>query len=204
VLRLRAQEKGIAPPDYEAGVGEGADRGSLRSEDEMDTAINGESDHQRSPWRIDSAEGKMTTRAEMVGRARAEIGTPWVHQAYLLGVGVDCIGLIGALGLNFGIDGSDRWRDTPEWHNYSRPPNPKLLLRGCAEFLDRIEVEDARPADILLMEFDGEPMHVAMISALEPMYVVHALSRLGRVAEHRLDDSWRAKITHAYRFRGIV
>lgn len=145
----------------------------------------------------------MTTREEIVAEARTQIGVPWIHQAHLLGVGVDCIGLVGALGLHFGIDGAERWRDTPEYHSYGRPPDPRLLLRGCAEFLDPIDIEDAKLADILIMRFEAEPMHVALVSALAPMYVVHALSRLGRVAEHRLDDGWRTNVMRAYSFRGV-
>ena len=40
----------------------------------------------------------MTLREQIIARARQEMGTPFVHQARLSGIGCDCIGLLIIIG----------------------------------------------------------------------------------------------------------
>jgi hypothetical protein len=143
----------------------------------------------------------MTTPAQIVAEARTWIGVPFHHQGYTK-VGCDCIGLIAGVGLALGLQGAHEWEFKPEYHQYTRQPDPRLLIRGCDEFLDRVMFAPML-ADIIVMKFDVEPMHFALVTGLNPVYVVHALSRLGKVAEHRLDALWGACAFRAYRFRGL-
>ena len=41
----------------------------------------------------------MIARADIVAAARSLIGTPFRHQARLPGVGIDCLNLIGEVGM---------------------------------------------------------------------------------------------------------
>lgn len=144
----------------------------------------------------------MTTRAEIVEYARSAIGTPFHHQAYNIGVGVDCAGLLAAVGLRFGlVDPS--WVTRPDCHNYSEQPNPRKFVEICESFLDPIELDDIQPADVLIMRFEIDPMHLALVTELKPLHVVHALSRYGFVAEHNIDAAWGSKLLRAYRYRGL-
>jgi len=143
-------------------------------------------------------------REAIVAEARSWIGTPFHHQGFKKDVGTDCIGLIAGVALVFGIEGAAEWLADPNYHAYARQPDPKLLLRGCDRFLERIKLTELLRADILLMKFQVEPMHFALVSELDPMYVVHALARIGRVAEHRIDERWDGCIMRAYRYRGLA
>lgn len=146
----------------------------------------------------------MVSRVDIIREARAWIGTRWQHQQFTKGVACDCIGLIGGVALAVGIPGSEAWRDTPEYHNYGRQPDPALLLRGCDLLMARIEVADAIIADVLVFRFRQEPQHFGLISQQDPPYIIHAYAQARRVTEHRMDDVWRRRIVAAYRFRGVV
>jgi NlpC/P60 family putative phage cell wall peptidase len=142
------------------------------------------------------------TRADVVADARLWLGTPYVHQASLRGVGSDCAGL---------TSGIPRDRGTPEglaWaanrRAYGRVPRPDILLSSADQYADQIKVEEAGLGDVLLFRIFKEPQHFAIISSLDPVYIIHAWYSAGRVVENRLDDKWRGRIIRAYRYRGIV
>lgn len=144
------------------------------------------------------------TPAEAAADARAWLGTPFVHQASLRGVGVDCVGLVGALGRDRGTPDGLAWAGDREAHAYGRVPNPRFLLTGAERFLDRIDPGLADVGDVVLMRFRDEPQHFAVISRAEPPYIIHASSMRGRVVENRLDDMWRRRIVRAYRYRAVL
>src|SRR6185436_18880351 len=128
----------------------------------------------------------MTTRADIVAEARAWLNVPFHHQGYSR-AGCDCIGLIAGVALHCGLPGASEWQQDPNCHNYSPQPDPRLLLTLAGRFLDAVPRDNLDLADILLMRFERDPMHFALASMVRPLYVIHALSRLGRVAEHRVD-----------------
>lgn len=133
------------------------------------------------------------TREQIIAEARTWLGTPWHHQARLKGVGVDCIGLaIGvakALGLSdYDIDG------------YGMQPDVKALVKTIESIATRIGIADARPGDMVLINFAQHPQHLGILT---DKGIIHALSRVGFVAEHRLSSEWRKNIWRAYRFPGI-
>jgi cell wall-associated NlpC family hydrolase len=148
----------------------------------------------------------MTTRQQLVDEARQWIGTPFVHQAYRKGIGADCIGLIAGVALSFAMPDAVAWAQRPDCHNYAEQPDPKMLLRLTNEFLLPVctEYDALMPADIVLMRFESDPMHFALVTSLTPFLVVHALSRLGRVAEHHIDRAWQQRIMRIYRYRGLT
>lgn len=144
----------------------------------------------------------MTTRADIVAEAREWIGTPWLHQARLKGVGTDCIGLVGGVALALGLPGAQEWDADPALHCYGRTPDPRVLLGGCNRFMDRIALDDVREADVLIMSFERNPQHFAIVSAVGPMYVIHAYAQRGRVVENGAEVAG-ARVQRAYRFRGV-
>lgn len=146
----------------------------------------------------------MTTRTEIIAEARTWVGTPWRHQARLKAVGADCIGFIGGVALALGISGADEWAHAPECHNYGPQPQGRLMLQGCARFLDAIDLDAIDIGDVLMLRFETEPMHFALVSRVLPLYVLHALSTAGKVTEHRVDALWSSRIVRAYRFRGLT
>ena len=142
----------------------------------------------------------MTQGERLVDEARSWLGTRWVHQARLKGVGVDCLGLLGMSALVCGVPGARAWRDDPEMHNYPTVPNPKFLTASCARFLDRIALAEASLGDVLVMAFRTYPQHFALISNYRGDRLIHAYSSIGRVVENGLGVA-NARVIAAYRFR---
>lgn len=143
------------------------------------------------------------SRLDILLEAREWIGTPWHHAASCKGVGTDCIGLIVGIARACGIAEAREYATASEYRGYGRDPNPALLIAGCERWLAPIATDDAAPADILIMRFTDEPQHFALVSALDPMYIIHAYAQARKVVENRVDDLWRSRIVRAYRFRGI-
>jgi len=145
------------------------------------------------------------TRAQVVAEARSWIGTPYVHQGSVKGVGCDCIGLIIGVARCLGMPEATAFDQDIRYKGYSRPPNPRLLVEACDEYLDRVPVvSDALPGDIALGRIEIEPQHFGILSAVDPAYIIHAYSQIKRVTENRADERWRAKVLRIYRYRGVV
>jgi NlpC/P60 family putative phage cell wall peptidase len=148
----------------------------------------------------------MTTRAQIVAAAQAWIRTPYQHQASLRGVGVDCIGLIRGAARDAGLVDPFAAGMARDYEGYSAKPNPRLLLAACYRFMNPIEVESARLADVLVFAFPErgikDPQHFGIISRLDPTYIIHSIAPF-RVVEHRVDEVWRSRIVGAFRLRGV-
>lgn len=143
----------------------------------------------------------MTSRADIVTEARKLLGTPFHHQGYSV-AGMDCIGVIGYLGLKFGFEGAAEWKADPRFHSYSPQPDLRLQVEGCSRFLVEIKPKEATLADILWLRWESDPMHFALVSRLAPTKVIHALARVGSVVEAG-PPSGAHMARRAYRFRGI-
>ncbi len=140
----------------------------------------------------------MTTRADIIAEARTWLGTPFVHQARSRGVGVDCIGLIVGAVQGCGLAVDDR-------ADYARTPHAGELARELGAQLERIDVADAAPGDVVLIAWRRAPMHVGLLTDYphSGLALLHAIETIGRVVEHRLDDGWRRLIVAAYRVPGL-
>lgn len=142
------------------------------------------------------------TRDQIIIEARSWIGTRWIHQACVKGIGADCIGLIAGVAAALGSAEAIRFLTTPQWRNYGRHPLPAFMFGVCDELMDRIEIERAIDADVLVFRCGKHPMHFGIMSGNGTM--IHALLTARRVCEHRLNAEWRSRIVRAYRIRGIA
>ena len=146
----------------------------------------------------------MIERATIVRVARSWLGTRYAHQGRRKGVGVDCIGFVGGVALELGIAEATQWLADRTCAAYGRIPDSAMLLGACERYLDPIRPAEALPGDVLVMRFDADPQHFALLSALDPRYIVHAFAQARRVVENRLDDAWSRRVCRAFRFRGIA
>ena len=137
----------------------------------------------------------------IVVEAREWLGTRWQHQQSCKGVGTDCIGLVGGVALACGIPEAKAWASDPRWKGYGRTPDPKMLRAACDEYLDPIPIAEADAGVILVMKFDRDPQHFAIVSQKQPMHIIHAYAQARKVVEHIVDPTWRSRIVRAYRFR---
>ncbi len=147
----------------------------------------------------------MIARAAILAVARAEVAneTKWVHQQALLGLALDCIGLIAADAAYCGSAEGARFLANPQNRQYGPNSQPEVLLAACREFMDEIPVAEALPADVYLMRFVQEPQHFGFLSALDPPQMIHTWAMRGKVVEHGIDVKWRRRILSAWRLRGI-
>ncbi len=143
------------------------------------------------------------TRAQVVAEAREWIGTRWCHQAAVKGVGTDCVGLIGGVALQLGLPDAQTWAQAQDLHNYGRDPDPTMLLREAAKLLDPVYLPEVRAGDILLLRFEREPQHFAIVSEAFPSMMIHAYAQARRVVECNIDAVWRSRIVKAFAYRGL-
>ncbi|MFA5941411.1 MAG: hypothetical protein WC809_18820 [Sinimarinibacterium sp.] len=139
-----------------------------------------------------------------VGRGWMTPRTPFHHQQAVKGVGCDCIGFIGGVAAEAGIDSSWVNGAAARFQGYGREPNPAMIETACAAFLVPIPIAAATLADIFLLRWRKLPQHFALISRLDPMYILHAWESPGEVVENRVDIVWRSRVLRAYRFRGLA
>nr|MBL8412736.1 C40 family peptidase [Dechloromonas sp.] len=132
------------------------------------------------------------SRPDVVAAARNLIGTPFRHQGRLPGIGLDCAGLVVVIAHELGIP----HRDVA---GYGRRPFQGQLEAVLASQpgLQSVAVADLVEGDLLLMRFGRDPQHLAIHAGGT---IIHAAEEFGKVAEHRLDDTWRRRIVAAYRF----
>jgi len=133
----------------------------------------------------------VTTRDALVAQIRLWIGTPFVPEASLRGVGADCAGLI--LGV---------WRDAFSTA-YSQRPNAKTSLETAAATLLLTQSLSPALADILLFapEPGGRATHAGFLTTNAPNAArfVHAHWGQG-VVESRFGAWWAARLVGVYSF----
>lgn len=137
------------------------------------------------------------SRAAIVAEARSWLGTPYRHQTSIKGLGADCIGLIGGVPRNLGMPSGLAWANDPAMKGYSATPNEGPLMAAVSKYL--VPIERAAPGDILLMRWEDDPGHFAIVSQLAPLMIVHAFSSARKVSEHNIAGFWRQGITWSSR-----
>ena len=141
----------------------------------------------------------MVSRSQVVSIARSYIGTPFVHQGRLKGVGIDCLGLIICVLREASI--FPKWVD---FTRYSKWGNPALMHKAFSLLFDRIEPVCAKPADILCFSsIGGRPIHLGFASDIG---VIHAYYEARKVVETRLDSVLSRNLFCVYNletFKGV-
>ncbi len=126
----------------------------------------------------------------MVEAARAAVGTPFRHQGRTVGRGIDCAGLMLHAVSAAGIQVADQ-------SGYSRLAGGRMLEAALDSQPGIAQVhDDPRPGDILLMRFDGEPCHLAMLAGKT---IIHAWAITRKVCEHGFTTEWQNRVVRVYR-----
>lgn len=146
-------------------------------------------------------------RYDFLDEIRSYIGTRYLHLGRTKATqenrgGVDCVGPSVKSCEKLGYEITDI-------SNYATSPDSMMFVKAINKYMDKIELSEALPGDCLIMAFDSEPQHLAVISKIEPeIYIIHAYSLARKVVEHRLDDVWKSRLNKdgcgAYRFKGII
>lgn len=122
----------------------------------------------------------MTSRSQFLAAVMATMGTPFAHRGRLVGVGLDCAGMILASLADCGLAKAE-----------PRPygPYPGSVLADLADHFVRVDEGLRRAGDVVAILWDQEPRHLAVIKEVcsdGADVIVHALARVGCVASHHL------------------
>lgn len=136
-------------------------------------------------------------RRDITMSARKWLGTPYRHQASVIGTGADCLGVLRGV-----------WRDLKGDEPEAAPPyspdwaerlGEETLLAAARRHLVERDIGGAQEGDVLLFRMGaGWPAkHCAILTTQDRM--IHAY--WGRaVVESRLSSWWRRRIAAAFSF----
>ena len=136
-------------------------------------------------------------RNDLVLEARRWIGTPYQHQASLIGVGCDCLGLIRGVWRRCIGPEPERFEPySADWAEATR--EERLALAGQRHF-QPVALESLCAGDVLLFRWrDHLPAkHAAIATSATTM--VHAHDGAS-VAEVEIAPWWRRRLSHAFAF----
>lgn len=139
------------------------------------------------------------SRDAIVAEARRWLGTPYRHQASVLGAGCDCLGLVrGVWRAIYGTEPEPTPPYTPDWAE----AGGEHLRDAARRCLHEIAAADAAPGDVLLFRMHAAApiKHAAILVSTDR--IVHAY--WGRaVVESRLAPFWRQRIAATLSFPGV-
>lgn len=133
---------------------------------------------------------------EIIGAARAWLGTPYRHRAATLGAGCDCLGLLrGVWRQLYGREPVDLPHYAPGWRQTAAGA---ALEQAAAEMLQAVS-GPPRPGHILLFRLRARlpARHCGILVA--PDRFIHAQERLG-VVEAGLGAGWRQRLAARFAF----
>lgn len=153
--------------------------------------------------------GSKTMRQEIVDEAREWLGTKFVHQARIKGMGCDCVGLIIGVGINTGVlDVNMNSMEVRKFMGYSKRPDPRMILLALRTFMVPVRKNEAGAGDVVYRSYEVEPQHLGILTGpFKEMKsgVVHALRWPNRkVIENRTDEDWYQNVVSAWRYPGMV
>jgi NlpC/P60 family putative phage cell wall peptidase len=139
----------------------------------------------------------MTRRDEIVGAARSWIGTPYLHQASLKGVGCDCLGLVrGVWRECFGPEPEAAPVYSPDW---AEAGGAEALAEAGYRHLIVVDDLTFQAGDVLLFRWRQHlPAKHAGI-ATSSTRMVHVQDGVA-VSEIDLSDWWMRRLAFVFRF----
>lgn len=139
-------------------------------------------------------------RAEIIAQARLWIGTPYMHQASLRGVGCDCLGLVrGVWRACIGPEPEAPGAYTPDW---AEAGGREALAEAGARHFTRVDPDDFAGGDVLLFRWRQHTPAKHLAIATSPRAMVHAHDGAS-VCEAALAPWWRRRLACAFRFPGV-
>lgn len=140
-------------------------------------------------------------RAAIVAAARRWIETPYLHQASLLHVGCDCLGLVRGVWRE--IVGEEPEIAPPYSATWAATLDGERLLDGLARHFQPISLNDHLPGDVLAFRLRGHLPATHLAIATTPTRMIHAQSG-ACVAEVSLGAPWRKRLAAAFAFPGVI
>jgi hypothetical protein len=150
----------------------------------------------------------MPTRAQIFGKAREYVGTPFDHQKRVKQLGIDCVGLALCVGHDLGIMGRDGKPILPtDYPAYSSQPAGTLMLTICKQRLAQKKHSEMKPGDVVAMRMPVDPVHLGIVSEIGGvLHLIHAYNTPSnpRCVEHVIDARWRRRIVGVFEYAGVT
>ena len=141
------------------------------------------------------------TRKEIVAAARRWIGTPYLHQASLQGVGCDCLGLVrGVWREVIGAEPEIAPPYTPDW---AEALGAETLLDAAHRHFGPVARNAFHEGDILVFRFRDHLPAKHLAIATSQTHMVHAHGG-ACVTEVAIGSHWRKQIAAAFKFPGVI
>lgn len=141
------------------------------------------------------------TRHAIVEEARRWIGTPYHHQASLIQVGCDCLGLVrGVWRSVIGPEPEDPPPYSPDW---AEAKGAERLALAAHRHFAAIDPQQFRAGDVLLFRFRDHAPAKHLGIATSATHMVHAHGG-ACVTETAIGSHWRKRIVAAFAFPGVV
>lgn len=147
------------------------------------------------------------TGEAIVASARSWLSTRFHHQGRLKKSddhkgGVDCLGLLMGVADELALTTREgtllAWQDET---NYAHYPDCRRLREKLTQSLVAIPQDSIMRGDILLLNVDYHPQHLAIVSDFEgSLGMIHAYAPARAVVEHALDSWWFERIEAAFRY----
>lgn len=131
--------------------------------------------------------------------ARTWIGTPYIHQASLKGIGCDCLGLLRGVWRE--LKGPEPETPPPYAPDWSEATGDESLYKALARHLAEIDPRALAVGDIALFRVAraGPAKHCGIVANKDNhVTLIHARQRR-RVSEERLRPFWHMKLAYAFR-----
>lgn len=148
--------------------------------------------------------GSRIARASIVLEARGWIGTPYIHQAALKGVGCDCLGL--ARGVWRALYGRPPETPPPYSPDWAEAGGAESLRDAALRHLAPVEIAAIRSGDVLLFRWRAHvpAKHVAIAAGEDgaAASMIHAHDG-GCVCEVPLSAWWRRHLAYAFSFPNV-
>jgi NlpC/P60 family putative phage cell wall peptidase len=142
----------------------------------------------------------MIARDDIVASARRWIGTPYLHQASLIHIGCDCLGLVrGVWREVIGAEPEATPPYTPDW---SEALGMETLLDAAHRHFAPLPNLDFRDGDVIAFRFLEHLPAKHLGIATSRTHMVHAHSG-ACVTEVPIGAHWRKRITAAFAFPGV-
>lgn len=133
-----------------------------------------------------------------MAKAKDFIGTPWRHQGRDRS-GVDCVGLIVAMGYEFDMVPEGFWLPA-----YRREPDASLL-GYFDKYMTPASRMDPPLGCAVIFAFGGSPYHAGILIDRERRVIVHASAPHKKVVVGALDNNRKGRVfIRAYDFPGVT
>ena len=134
--------------------------------------------------------------SRVIATARLWLGTPYVHQASVLGAGCDCLGL--ARGVWRELHGPEPVTPPPYTRDWGEAGGEEVLAEAARRFLLEIPIAAAGPGALILFRM-ARGAHAKHCGIRSETCLIHAYEGAG-VIEEPWSPVWARKATFAFHY----